>query len=147
MSPGRNNDDAPEVAPDPVVTVPDELDELIDTPTPAAAVVLSLPVLVVRRLRWALAPVWVRLARWVGEHAAYAARQETAARTLLLVTRYERRLRAQRLDTFRWKTRAEALQLEAEFLTKLHKRATARVDAETAVLRHAELAATQRGNG
>jgi len=145
MSPGRT--DAPQVAPEPVVSVPLELDDTLDTPTPAAAAVVSLPGLVFRRLAWSVAPVLAWLAEKMGQAAAAAVRRETAAKTLLLVARYERQKRALRMKCHEWQTKAETLQLEADFLTKLHRRTTAAVQAETVAYKAAEDATIQRARG
>ena len=145
MSPGR--DGAPVVAPEPVYAVPLDLDDTLDTPTPAAAVVVSLPGLVFRRVAWGVAPVLAWLAAAVGQAAAAAARRETAAKTVLLVARYERRIRALKMSVHEWKTKAEALQLEAEFFAKLHGRMTAAVQAETVAYKAAEAATIQRAQG
>ncbi len=146
MSPGRDLSGDYREMPGPVLDIPDD-----DTPEPAeaadlraAAAVVSIRWLVVRRLLWLVAPGLASAARLVGRTAAHAARQEAAARLALVVTRYERALLAKAKDVHRWKTLADARELELDAITGLNVRLVARVAAETTAIRAAEATLTQR---
>lgn len=149
MSPGRDSFDGRQELPEPTVSVPDEFD--LSSPQEqqlrAAAAVVSLRGLVLRRVRWSVAPVYTAVARWVGERAAYAVRQEAAARYALTVARYERRLTEAAKTVHRWKTLAEARELELDAITSMNVRLVARVQADTTAVRVAEAAITPQRAG
>lgn len=134
---------APVVPPDPVISIPDEPDALgmADgggmSERTAAAVTVSIPYLVWRRLRWLTAPLWAWLARRVGERAATVAREEANARLRLVVARYERRVWAAQRDAAKWKAKAEVAEMEAEAVTTMHARVNAMVDLDLLATRAA----------
>lgn len=131
--------------PEPVVTVPDEMADSVDeTNLSAAAAVVSLKRLVARRVGWSVAWALAVVARWIGEGAAYAVRQEATARHAATVARYERKLMAARMTAHKWKTKCEAKETEAQALTDLHVRTTERIKAETLATRAGAEAIAQR---
>jgi len=131
--------------PEPVTMPAGELDdEPEESNLAAAAAVVSLRGLVVRRAGWWLAAMLVPVARWVGQAAATAARREAIARHAVTVASYERKLSAERMKSYKWKTKCEALTAEVESMTQLHVRIVARVKAETVAIRAGEAMITQR---
>ena len=145
MSPGRDSFDGGAELPNPVLLIPDELgNEVEASDVRAAAMVVSVPRLVVRRLVWAVAPVLARLADWMGRAAATAARKEAAAAYALVVTRYERKLLTKAKEVHKWRTAAEARQIELEAQSGMLVRLTARVAADTTAVRLVTAAATQQ---
>ena len=148
---------APVVPPEPVVAIPDDADALgmaadgAMSERTAAAVTVSVPYLVWRRVRWLVAPVWAMLARWVGERAASAAREEADARLRLVVARYERQLWAARRDAAKWRAKAEAAEMEADAVTAMHARVSAMVDLDLLATRaqhtHVARSMNPRGEG
>lgn len=147
MSPGRDSFAGRDELPEPTVSIPDEFDvsDPAEQQMREAAAVVSLPGLVARRVRWSLAPVWVAVARWIGNTAIHHARQEAAARYALTVARYERKLIEAAKAVHRWRTLAEARGLELDATAAMHVRLTARVQADTVAVRAAEVALTGRG--
>lgn len=147
MSPGRDSFDGREELPEPTVSVPDVFDvsDPAEVQMREAAAVVSLRGLVLRRIRWSLAPILAAVARWMGQTAAYHVRREAAARYALTVARYERKLIEAAKAVHRWRTLAEARGLELDATAAMHVRLTARVQADTVAVRAAEVALTGRG--
>lgn len=136
MDPVRT--DAPEMAPAPVVFVPDFDDApetVAEREQARAAAVVTVWRLVVRRAAWAVAPILAALARWLGDTAATAARREYAARLELVVVRYEARIRAEKMRTVAETERADALDLECQAMTLMYARLQSVLERDTAVNR------------